>query len=107
METGKVHPVIDSMHFRGGFRKTVPQKFRREIAHRHDGSRVGQQFRERNHEVPGREDVVGVRGEAVGDAEELLDPIRGPCRHSRKVRMQTPDAGFLQTQPDIDGLIKA
>ena len=57
-------------------------------------------------EISRRKNVVGVRGKAKRDWKKSADPESRASRHPGKVCMNVANPRSLQTQPDVDSLIK-
>src|SRR5215211_3743070 len=79
----------------------------REIAHRHDRFRRGENFLRAYGEIPGCEDVVGMRSQAKVDPEKAIDPVGGSGGESGEMGMDAGDSFLAQAQPDVRCLVEA
>src|SRR6476646_3287568 len=94
------------MYLRGSSWKLVPKMCRGIITHRHYGSGMGEQFRERHNKVAWRKNIIRMRRETERNCEKLIDPICGSRGHSGKMGVDTSDSLLPQPHTNIDRLIK-
>ena len=108
LEHREVQTVIDSMDFVCGFGKALSKPISTEIADPDNKGGVAYEVAQIDSLIRFRaEYVVGMSGEAVGDAEKTFEPPSGPGSQTGKMDMNVRDPFFLESRAQIGGLAEA
>src|SRR5438034_5596771 len=86
--------------------EVLAQEFFRIIGFGNDYTRCIDKFVQTDLEISRRENIIGMSGKAESDWEKPADPKSGARGHSSEVRVNVTNPHFLQTQSDINCLIK-
>src|ERR1700730_2596708 len=90
----------------GAFWKSLSQKLRGVIGLCDDYARCIDELIKSDLEISRRKNVVGMRSKTESDGKKFVDPVSGTRRHSREVRVNMANPHFLQSQADVNSLIK-
>src|SRR5207237_5734649 len=74
--------------------KSFTNIIRSEVAHGNDRAGREENFIEPDLEIIRRKNIVGMNGDAVGNAKKFADPESCSCRHSGEMRVHMRDSEF-------------
>ncbi|MDD5349576.1 MAG: hypothetical protein PHQ12_05140 [Chthoniobacteraceae bacterium] len=94
----EIDAVVDGVDLHRVLRAAPPQPVAAEVGLGNDKFGFAHEVVEGDGEVRVAEHVVGVPGEAVGDAVELFEPVGGAGGDAGEVGVNVPDAVFAQAR---------